>query len=448
MTAAKTPEVVVVGGGFCGLSAAYELSRRGIHVRVLECDEDIGGLAGSFRVGEQRLEKFYHHWFTNDVHVTSLARELGKADQVVERPTRTGMYFANRFFRLSTPVDVLRFTALPFLDRLRLGLLALRARRVDDWKSLEHRGAAEWLREMGGARVYSVVWEPLMRGKFGDFADDVSAVWIWNKLKLRGGSRGKSGEERLAYFRGGFAALADALAAAITAAGGEVIKATPATGLRVEDGRVTGVETPRGPVRADAVILTPPLPLVADLLQLHAEPDYIAKLRRIRYLANICVVLELDRSLSSTYWLNVNDPGFPFVAVIEHTNFEPTSSYGGRHIVYLSKYLTEDDPLYRMEQGEAVAFTIEQLRRMFPSLSVGWVLDSHVWKARYSQPIVERGYSGMIPAPRTPINGVWIASMAQIYPEDRGTNYAINQGRAVATAAAGELLSTLSPSNP
>ncbi|HZY17331.1 MAG TPA: NAD(P)/FAD-dependent oxidoreductase [Ramlibacter sp.] len=421
--------VAIVGGGFCGLAAAFELGRRGIRAVVLEADEEVGGLAGSFPVGGERLEKFYHHWFTNDTHVIELARDLGTSDRIVARPTRTGMYFANRFLKLSTPADVLRFTPLRLPDRVRLGLLALRARRVRDWMALEDRTAAEWLRELGGDEVYRVVWEPLLRGKFGEVADDVSAVWFWNKLKLRGGSRGKGGQEQLAYYRGGFAALAEAMARAVEAAGGEVRTGTAATGLQVAAGRVTGVATADGVVPADAVVLTTPLPIAADLLAPHVTPEEQARLRRIRYLANVCIVLELDRSLSQTYWLNVNDPGFPFVGVIEHTNFEPASTYAGRHVVYLSKYLPETDALFRMSDAEVVAYTLSHLQRMFPDLDRQHVLGAHVWRATHSQPIVERGYSRLIPPTRTGVPGVHLATMAQIYPEDRGTNYAIRQGR-------------------
>ena len=430
------PRVVVVGGGFCGLAAAYELGRRGVRATVLERDTEIGGLAGSFPAGGTRLEKFYHHWFTNDVHVMNLIAELGQSDQVLTRPTRTGTYYAHDFFKLSTPLDLLRFSPLPFCDRLRLGLLALRARRVKDWRSLEDRTAADWLREMGGERVYRVVWEPLLHGKFGDLAEEVAAVWFWNKLKLRGGSRGKGGEERLAYYRGGFAALAEALADAVRAQGGQVRTGVPVQGVQVEDGQVTGVITPEETVPADAVIATPALPIVADLLEPHAPSEYVDSLRRIRYLANLCVVLELDRSLSDLYWLNVNDPGFPFVGVIEHTNFEPASTYAGRHIVYLSRYLPESDALWRMPDEEAVAFTLAHLRRMFPDLTDDRLLAAHVWRARYAQPVVERGYRRLLPATRTPVPNLFLATMAQIYPEDRGTNYAIRQGRAVARAAA------------
>ena len=430
------PHVVVVGAGFCGLAAAYELGQRGIRVTVLERDDDVGGLAGSFPTHGARLEKFYHHWFTNDVHVLRLIEELGQADRVLVHTTRTGTYYAHDFFKLSTPFDLLRFSALSLLDRMRLGLLAVRARWVKDWRSLEDRAAADWLRELGGERVYQVVWEPLLRGKFGDLAEEIAAVWFWNKLKLRGGSRGKRGEERLAYYRGGFAALAETLAEAIRARGGVIRTEAPAIGLRVEAGRVTGVVTPETIIPADGVIATPALPIIADLVKPHVPSEYVERLRRIRYLANVCVVLELDRGLSELYWLNVNDPSFPFVGVIEHTNFEPASTYGGRHIVYLSKYLPDSDALYRMSDQEVVEFTLEHLRRMFPDVTDERVLDAHVWRARYAQPVVERGYRRFIPDTRTPVENLFLATMAQIYPEDRGTNYAIRQGRETARLCA------------
>ena len=431
--------VAVIGGGVTGLACAYELGRNGFSTTVLERDHEVGGLAGSFLVNGVRLEKFYHHWFTNDQHVMKLVRELGKEDQVVLRPTRTGMYYANSFFRLSTPLDLLRFSPLTFTDRIRLGLLTLRARQVKDWRALESLTAAEWLRELGGDKVYKVVWEPLLRGKFGKVADEVSAVWFWNKLKLRGGSRGKGGAEQLAYYRGGFAALADDLVEAVVQRGGKVLTGVTATGFQVKDGKVSAVQTDKGTISADAVVATPALPVIADLAAPHVSPEYLEKLRRIRYLANICIVLELDRSLSDTYWLNVNDPGFPFVGVIEHTNFEPRESYGGRHIVYLSRYLPEDDDLYLMADADVVEYTLEHLFRMFPELDRRWLLDAHVWRARFSQPIVERYYGSMIPDTRMPLSGLYMATMAQIYPEDRGTNYAIREGRKVARLVAKEL---------
>jgi len=424
--------VLIVGGGFTGLSLAFDLIRKGVKVKVLEADAEVGGLAGTFEVGGQKLEKFYHHWFNNDQHVMDLIDDLGAKDKVRLRATRTGMYYSNKFYRLSSPLDLLKFKALSFVGRVRLGLLALKARRIKDWEVLEKISASQWLRDMAGEEVYQVVWEPLLRGKFGEAAEDVSAVWMWNKLKLRGGSRGSKGEEQLAYFEGGFRALLDKLVDYIEEHGGQVITGSEVQKLIISEQKITGVETADCVYEADTVVLTTPLPISARLLQEHVSKKYLEKINRIKFLANICIVLELEKSLSSTYWLNVNDPTFPFVAVIEHTNFEDVNFYGGRHIVYLSKYLPETDKLYTMSDDEAVAYSLENIKKMFPHFSSDWLLRATVWRGKYSQPIVEKNYSQMIPDHSTEIENLFINTMAQIYPEDRGTNYAIREGRSLA----------------
>jgi protoporphyrinogen oxidase len=193
-----------------------------------------------------------------------------------------------------------------------------------------------------------------------------------------------------------------------------------------------------GFVSADAVLMTIPLPIVADLLQPHLPADYVASLRKIRYLSNVCVVLELTHSLSSIYWLNVNDPSFPFVAVIEHTNFEPTSSYEGRHIVYLSKYLPPSAALYKATDEEVTEIALKALESMFPDFDRNWVSGSRLWRADYSQPIIERNYSELIPDVQAPIDNIFISTMAQVYPEDRGTNYAVRNGFAAAELIAAQ----------
>jgi protoporphyrinogen oxidase len=424
-----TSRVAIIGGGFGGLAAAWELTRRGVTPIVLEADDAVGGLAGSFLVNGERLERFYHHWFTSDTHVAELASELGTADRIVYRATRTGLYFSNHVFRLSSPLDVLRFTPLSLGGRIRLGMLALRARAVKDWRALEDLTAEEWLVRLGGREVFEVVWKPLLEGKFGPYAGDVSAVWFWNKLKLRGGSRSKGGGESLAYYRGGFASLAETLAQAIRDAGGEVRTGEPVRELIVSDGRVAGVRTDSESIQADAVLATPALPIVADLVAPYAPVDYVEQLLRIPYLANVCIVLELDRSLSDTYWLNVNDPGFPFVGIIEHTNFEPASTYAGRHIVYLSKYLPAESLLYTMGDDALLDYCVPHLQRMFPQFDRTWIQGHHVWRARYAQPVVVPRYSALIPSALTPLPGLFLCTMAQVYPEDRGTNYAIRDGR-------------------
>lgn len=427
---------MIVGGGFCGLAAAFELARRGLRPTLIEAEDDVGGLASSFSVDGARLERFYHHWFTNDLHLMQLVAELGLSDQLIRRPGRTGMYYANSFFRLASPLDLIAFKPLSPFGRMRLGMLLLAARSVRNWRDLDDRSAADWLRRVCGEEVYRVVWEPLLRGKFGEHAERVSAAWFWSKLRLRGGSRGRTGQEQLVYFKGGFAALAEAMVTSIGQAGGRVITQAAARRLTAADARIAAVVTDGETFPADAVVLALPLPLAADLLATVAPRDYLQRLRRIRHLSNRCLVLELDRSLSELYWININDPSFPFVGIVEHTNFADPAAYGGRRIVYLSRYCLPDDAFLRMNTAQAVAFAVPHLKRMFPTFSESMIRGAHSWQADHAQPIVEVGYSGLVPPHEVPVPGVYLATMAQIYPEDRGTNHAIRDGRKVARLVA------------
>lgn len=430
-------DVVVVGGGFTGLTAAYVLSKQGKRVCVLEADSTPGGLAGTFEFGDGvTLEKFYHHWFNNDVFVPELVKELGMEGDVILLPTRTGMYFNGRMWKLSTPLDLLRFKALSFVDRIRLGLLVFQVRKIKDWKTIEHLSIREWLESLAGKSVYKIVWEPLINSKFSVYAEAVNAVWMWKKLVLRGSTRNDKGGEELAYFKGGFGRLAEALASAIRANGGEVRYGAAVTGMETEGRNIKAVRTVNGEVRGDKFLFTPSFPLIADMFEGKAPADWLSKLRRVKYLGNMCLVLRLKHSLSETYWLNVNDPGFPFVGVIEHTNFDKPENYKGSHIAYLSRYLATEDPVWGYTDEQYCEFALGHLKRMFPDMDKSWLQEYAVWRSEYAQPVTERNYSEYVPGQETPYDNALISTMAQIYPEDRGTNYAIREGRRVAAALA------------
>jgi protoporphyrinogen oxidase len=426
-------DAVIVGAGFTGLTAGLELARAGKRVVVLDADSAPGGLAGTFEFRDGvTIEKFYHHWFNNDEYVPTLVKQLGMEGDIVTMPSKTGMYFNGRHWRLSTPLDLLRFKPLSMIDRIRLGLLVLQVRRVKDWKTIEHLSIREWLEPLCGKNVFRIVWQPLIENKFSVFADAVNAVWMWKKLVLRGSTRDSKGGEQLAYFKGGFGRLAQAMAAEITRLGGEVRYSTPVTGVKADGARLGAVATPGGEVSGEQYLFTPAFPLIADMFEGAADAGWLARWRRVKYLGNVCLVLELDRSLSDTYWLNVNDPGFPFVGVIEHTNFDSPENYDGKHIVFLSRYLAKEDPLWSYGDDDYLNFALGHLQRMFPELERSWIQDFRIWRAEFAQPVTERGYSEYVPDRATPFSNATISTMAHIYPEDRGTNYAIREGKAVA----------------
>ncbi|MEV0187345.1 NAD(P)/FAD-dependent oxidoreductase [Kitasatospora purpeofusca] len=431
-------EVLVIGGGFTGLAAAHELALAGVPCRVLEREPYVGGLAGTFDVGDTRLERFYHHWFSSDLEVRGLCAELGCSHLLQPHRTRTGVYYANSVYRLSSPLDVLRFAPLPLPDRVRLGWSAVRAHRVKHWRDLEDLTAREWLVQLSGPRVYETVWRPLLEGKFGQYASEVGATWMWTKLHLRGGSRSHSGREVLYYLRGGCAALLDAWVSRLSELGVRICTNTPVRQVLTDEYGVLGVRTGSGVLPARRVLATTAPDLLAGFLAPAAgpppHPDVPAVRRRlseIPYLANLCLVLETDRSLSDTYWLNVTDPSFPFVGVIEHTNLEDSDAYAGRHLVYLSAYLPTDAELYRMDDDAVFHASLPHLRRMFPQFRRDWVRRHHVWRADHAQPVITPHYSDRLPATEADVPGLYLASMAQVYPQDRGTNYAVRQGRQV-----------------
>ena len=428
----KQYDVVIVGGGFTGLTAAYCLAKAGKSVRVIEADSELGGLAGTFEFSDGvKLEKFYHHWFNNDVYVPELVKELGMDGDVITLPSRTGMSFNGRMWKLSTPLDLLKFKALPFVDRIRLGLLVLQVRRVKDWRTIEHLSIREWLEPLCGKTVYRIVWEPLITSKFSIYAEAVNAVWFWKKLVLRGGTRDKKGGEELAYFKGGFGRLAEELAAAIRSLGGEVSLNERVLTVNAQESTVTSVTTDMGEVGGKEFLFTPSFPLIADMFQATGYSAWLDTLRRVKYLGNMCLVLRLKKSLSDTYWINVNDPGFPFVGVIEHTNFDSPENYKGSRIAFLSRYLAVEDPVWEFNDQQYLGFALTHLRRMFPDFDESWILEYRVWRSEHAQPVTERNYSAYVPGGATPFANAHLSTMAQIYPEDRGTNYAIREGRFV-----------------
>jgi len=421
-------KITIIGAGFSGLSAAIKLCQNPNNdIIIVEADSELGGLAGGFEHNNIKLEKFYHHWFSNDKHIDDLVSILGTKNNIIQKPTKTGMYYANNFYKLSNPIDLLKFKAISFYARIRLGVSTLYVRAIKNWKKIENITAYEWLERICGKEAFNVVWKPLLEGKFGPYAKEVGAVWFWKKLALRGSSRSKDGREILQYYKGGFYKLAQEMADYINNYSGKIHLNTSVKYIQKLD---TGynITTETGEFKTDVILFTTAPEIVAKISNNLFSNEFITRLNRVKYLANKCLVLELDRSLSDIYWLNVNDPNFPFVGIIEHTNFDNPVNYNNSHIVYLSKYLPHTDELYNLTDAEYYKYVIPYVKKMFPEFEDSWVKSYTVWKARFAQPVMERNFSSFIPPKKSPMPNIYMINMAQIYPEDRGTNYAIRDG--------------------
>ena len=430
--------VGIIGGGVAGLAAAYDLTAEGHYAEVFEVAPFLGGQASTFPVGGGQLERGYHHLFVSDTAITELIHELGLGDKLAWLESKVGLYHNGRIWNFSTPMDLLRFKPLSLWQRLRVGLWTLRLQRTADYSKFEGITARDWLSSHMGREAYEVLFEPLLRGKFGDHYDQVSMTWLWGKVRLRVASRGKTlQKERLGYPMGSFGEVIDTLAGRIEQQGGVVHTSSFVSRVLIEDGSAKGLEVQLGreaereELHYDVVIATTPSYVFTRLVPPMPD-DYQRMLTDVTYLSAVLLVLELDRPLTAKYWLNIADNEMPFVGVIEHTNMIDKSLYGGRHIVYISNYPDRDSDMYRMEPEQLLDLFVPHLRKLNPDFERSWVQDYHHHRVDGAQPIIGRNYSQRIPPHRTPVDGLYLANTTQIFPEDRGTNYSIRMGRLVA----------------
>jgi len=437
--------VGIIGAGMTGLTTAHRLLNAGFDVILLESTLQPGGMVSSLKFGSEPIEHIYHHIFTSDTHVTDLADEMGLGQDLAWYPSREAVYAGGELYAFSSPADLLRFRRISLYQRLKTGLAVLKAGRIADWHPLENQTASSWLRRESGSQSFERLWKPLLYSKFENEAEGVSAVWIWNKFKLRGHSRERgSGKSRLGYMQGGFGALVDKLADSIQERGGQIHYGHTAMNIgreTAENGstqyRITCVLGDCSTVDflVSGVVATISGRQFANIaVGLDLPNDYMKKVRGLRYMADLCMILRLKRGLSPYYWTTVCDD-LPFVAVIEHTNLTGTDRYGS-HVVYLSRYLDASSPLWTQPDGEIFRQFAQGLIRLYPDFSPADIIDWRLKRTRFAQPVIGCNYSGRMPALDTPEPGVKLAGMAQIYPEDRGMNYAIRLGDDAAEAIA------------
>jgi len=441
--------VGIIGGGITGLTAAYELMKKGHKPIVIEQDVQLGGQAGTFATEGDPLERFYHHLFKTDLDIVGLIRELGLDSKLSWLESRTGYFHGGTIYPFVSPIDLMRFKPLSLSDRIRLGLMYLRLQRDKDWQSKESLTAKEWIVRHGSQKIYDVFWGPLLRGKFAESAEEVSMTWLWGKIFLRGASRTRAmTREQLGYLDGSFQVLIDALADKIRAGSGEILTTTRVDRIEIDNAQVKGLEVRssiggsssawNSPSRisCDRVIATVSSPAFLSIAP-ELPGDYADKLRRVRYQTAVCVVLQMSQPLSQTYWTNIGDRSIPFVGVIEHTNFVPASKYGGAHIAYLTNYISPAHPLFRATDGQILEEYLPHLKKINPRFDQSWIRRFHVFRDNGGQPIVTTNYSGLVPDHRTPIDGLYLANTTQIYPEDRGTNYSVRLGQKIAGIVGG-----------
>lgn len=408
-------KVAIIGGGFTGLTAAIELVDARWGVTVFEADKKPGGLAVGFKPSgwDWSLERFYHHIFANDTVIINLAAKVG-LPAFFQTP-KTNSLIGGEQKQLDSPISLLLFSDLSLLSRVQMGLGLLVLKLLRNGLFLEKWKVTEMLPRLVGKEGYGKVWKPLLAAKFGPYLSQVNMAWFWARVYKR--------TQSLGYFEGGFSALADKMEVYVKKRGGRVILGKKVAAVKRDKGGGWWVNGER----YDKVLITTPTSLAEKLVG-----EKIAVTPKIDHLWAQAMVLELDRSLMDGYWLNVLESDWPFLVVVEHTNFADKSHYGGKTIIYLGNYLADGDKRLKLSEENLLKLFLPFLTKINPLFKPAWIKRSWCFEAAYAQPVFPTNYSQTIPGIRTTLPGLYVANMSQVYPWDRGTNYAVELGQKAA----------------
>ena len=429
-------KIAIIGAGFGGMAAAYDLAKARHKVTIYEAEDYVGGLASGFKEPhwDWWVEKYYHHWFASDRHMLGLIRELGWEDKVLFPRPYTVMFHEGKFYPFDSILKAILFPGLGWgVDKIRFGLVGLYLRLTNNWRPLEQFTVDAWMRKWAGDKVYELMWQPLVVGKFGErYYKQVTMAWMWARLKAR--------TTRLGTFEGGFQNFADMFADRLREMGVEIRLQTPVTRIEREAGSSqVSVRSEVTEVYDQALVTLSPEAMTRLVPSLPEE--YLHGLRSMKSMGAVVMVLALEHQLSEEgyYWYNLpKSAGYPFLALVEHTNYVGAEHFGGDRIVYMGDYLEPEHEFFRLSQEELLERFLPALKKFNPKFERDWVRKAWLFRTGYAQPVPRVGHSQNIPPIATPVEGVYFASMSQVYPWDRGTNFAVEIGRRAARMMSSE----------
>ncbi len=417
-------EIAVIGAGPMGLAVAYQLVKEGYKPIVFEADDRIGGMAAMFDFDGVEIERYYHFHCTSDDDFFEVLNELNLEEHLHWKATKMGYWYKNKLQEWGNPLALLRFDGLGLIAKFRYGLHAFLATKRKNWKPLEKYDALTWIKTWVGKEAYSVLWEKLFSQKFYEYADNLSAPWIWSRIRRIGTSRYSIFKEKLGYLDGGSGTYMNEMKKYIEENGGVFKLNHPVSKIMMENDKTKGLVVDDVEYTFDTVVSTIPLPIVAKIAT--SLPQNILEMFSSKInIAGVCVIVKLDQPLTENFWLNTNDESMDIPGIIEYSNLNPNVG----HIVYVPYYMPQENPMYHEDD----AVFVEKVHRYFKTINLNIsdenILDIRVHRYHYAQPICPPNYLETLPDAKLPIDGLWVADTSYYYPEDRGISESIGYGR-------------------
>ena len=423
-------KIGIIGAGYTGLTIAKELVEKGQDVTIFEKQPYVGGMVNTIEIFNTRLEKYYRHIFKSDKEAIKLIKEMGLESELIWPATKMGYLSNKKPYLFGTPISLLKFKPLNLIQKLRFGFNVIHIKLINDYKKLEKVTAEKWLKDRIGDKVYSQVWEPLLISKFGEKKDQISMAWLWGKIKLRSTSSTPEGEQ-LGYIKGSYQKLTDNFYKYLLNKNVDIKLETSVKEITKENDKYIVKYTRNEKEEKeefDVIVSTIDYKGFEKLFDKYMNEEEKQKIQKVNYTSARTMMIVANKSFSPFYWLNIGDNDIPFGGIIEHTNFIDKSNYDNNHILYISNYMTEDNKLYNVSKEELLKEYMKSLTKINKEFTMKNIKDYYVFDEKYAQPIIECNYSEYIMNDKLEKEKIYLCTMPQIYPEDRGMNYAIKSG--------------------
>lgn len=427
--AGATWSVAVVGGGISGLVAAHWLAKAGARVTVYEASDQLGGLGTFFHYQNVFLERFYHCMLPSDRHLLGMLRELDLENQIYWKETSFGFMRDGKLYGLNTPLELLQFSPLSWVDRIRVGLTGLWG-SICSPNGLDDVTCVEWLSRLSGHRAFETFWKPMLQAKFGDRYHEVPALWFWTRFnREKGGKRECKG-----YIRGGYRRIIEALAKSIEAHGGTIRLQAPVEKLDLTENKQLAIHVSQNgaPQVFDRVVVTAPIFLLHKAMansQLASVAEQVDVEIDMQGVVN--AVFMLRRGLTKHYWVAAIDKEIPFQGIVESTTLLEKIDTAGVHLVYLMNYVHRTDSRFHQSDAEILEAYMTGLKRLFPDFQDEDVIDRFVFRAPFVEPLYTTGYQQRKPPTVLLPGKLYLATTTQVYPEVTSWNGAIGLARQV-----------------